>query len=172
MKTLILVTVLTLAPVCWGGEKTEPAYERAAIMEVSSIGRSPDHWFVAQTECCNYTIRNWHTFGGFHIGGYVDLSIRNDHAFIRLGKRVGKENVLKAERREGFDPLLSVVLDPQGNEFRASDVRSMPDGWGTLALDANNEYQVLRKDTVLPEGWRVVRGVPGRALPPILRGNP
>ena len=47
MKTLILTTVLALAPVCRGGEKAEPAYERAAITEVSSVGRAVDHWFVA-----------------------------------------------------------------------------------------------------------------------------
>jgi len=120
----------------------------------------------------SYTIRNWHTFGDFHIGGYVALSIRNDHAFIRLGKKVGKENVLRAEQRVGFDPSLSVVADPQGKEHRTSDITSIPDGWVILALDANNEFQALPKNGTLPEGWHVVRGIPGRAFPPVLTGKP
>lgn len=172
MPILITVTVLALAPVLWGGEKAQPAYELAAITEVSNVGRAQDQWFIAQTECCNYTIRNWRTFTGFRIGGYIDLSIKDDHAFIRVGNKVGKENILKAEQREGFDTLLSVVMDPQGREYRTSDVASMPDGWEIVALDANNKFKVLPKDSILPDGLRLVRGFPGRALPPVLRGEP
>jgi hypothetical protein len=172
MRKLILTTAMALAAACRGGESTEPAYELAAITEVSNVGRAFDHWFIAQTECCNYTIRNWRTFSGFHIGGYVDLLIRNDRAFIRIGKKIGKENVLRAEQREGFDPLLSVVVDPEGKEYRTSDTASMPDGWAMVAFDANNKIQVLPKNSILPEGWHPVRGIPGRALPPVLRGKP
>ena len=30
----------------------------------------------------------------------------------------------------------------------------------------------LPKNSILPEGWHPVRGIPGRALPPVLRGKP
>ena len=172
MNIPTLITVLALVPVSWGGEKEAPAYERAAITEVSNVGRAQDHWFIAQTECCNYTIRNWYAFGGFHIGGFIDLWISNDHAFIRVGEKVGKEKVLKAEQREGFDPSLVVVADSQDSFHRTSETASLPDGWVFLARDASNKYQGLTTASSLPEGWHLVRGFPGRTLPPVLRGKP
>jgi hypothetical protein len=164
----VLVMALMLAPVCWSAEKAEPVYELAVITQVSNVGRAVEHWFIAQTECCNYTIRNYRTFSGFHIGGFVDLSIRNDHAFVRLGKKVGKENVLRAEQRAGFDFLLYLVMDPQGKEYRTRDVTSVPDGWAAVALDPNNKLQALPKGSSLPVGWHIARSIPGRALPPVL----
>jgi len=187
MRTLILMMALALGPACWAGEKAEPTYELAAIAEVSNFGRPIDHWFIAQTECCNYTIRNYRTFGGFTVGGNIDLSIRDDHAFIRIGKRVAKENILKVEQRGGFDRSLYVVLDPQGTEFRTRDVASLPDGWMLVAIDpegqiyqgGNTKFQTVPVTSVagvgsyaLPAGWHLLHAIPGRALPPILRSNP
>lgn len=172
MNTSILVTVLALVPVCWGGEKAEPAYERAVLAEVSNVGPAMNHWFVLQTECCNYTIRNWRMFSGLTVGGSNEVRIKDDKAFIRVGTKVGTAPILKAEQREGFDPSLVVVLDSQDNYYRTSDTASLPNGWVFVALDASNKYQGLTKVTGLPEGWHLVRGIPGRALPPVLKGKP
>jgi hypothetical protein len=158
--------------VCWGGEKGEPAYERGVVTEVSNVGRAMDHWFIMQTECCNYTIQNWYMFSGLTIGGHNDVWIRDNNAFIRVGKKVGKARIFKAEQREGFDPSLVVVLDSQDSYYRTSDTASLPDGWVFVALDASNKYQGLTKAIGLPEGWRLVHGIPGVPLPPVLRGKP
>jgi uncharacterized protein YbdZ (MbtH family) len=168
----IPITVLALATICWGGDQAEPAYERGVVTEISNAGRPMDHWFIIQTECCNYTVQNWRSFSGFTIGGSNDVSIRDDHAFIRVGKKVGKARILNARQREGFDPTLAVVADPQGEFYRTSDIASIPDGWEIVARDAKNKLTTLPKNSVLPEGWQLVHGIAGLALPPVLRGKP
>jgi hypothetical protein len=40
VNTSILIALLALVPVCCGGQKAEPAYELAAITEVSNVGRA------------------------------------------------------------------------------------------------------------------------------------
>jgi hypothetical protein len=111
-------------------------------------------------------------FFGLNVGGSNEVWIRDDKAFVRVGTKVGKAPILKAEQREGFDPGLVVVLDSQANFYRTTDVASLPDGWGYVALDASNKYQFLTKATGLPQGWHLVHGMPGRPLPPILRNTP
>jgi hypothetical protein len=165
---LIVTTVLTLVPVCWCGEKAEPAYEPGVITSVSNVGRAVDHWFTMQTECCNYTIQNRNSFSGFKIGGYNDVWIRDSVALIRVGNKVGKARILKAEQRDGFDPSLAVALDQKGNEYRISNTASLPDGWVFVTRDPHNEIHSSHTKE-LPEGWRLVHGIPGIPLPPVLK---
>jgi len=75
MKTLILVMVLAIRS-CWAADKPEPVYERGVITAFSNAGRQMDHWFIVQTECCNYTVQNWRLFGGITIGGSNDVRMR------------------------------------------------------------------------------------------------
>lgn len=163
----LAITLLTLATTGQAA-KTDDVYELGVVTEVSNTGRAIDHWFVVQTECCNYTIRNWHTFGGVNVGGFVDVMIKNDHVYIRLGKRVGKELVLRAERRPGFDPLRCIVVDPDGKDYRVWSDASIPDDWAVVTVDENNKIQVLIKGRPIPPGSHKLSGIPGRALPPIL----
>ncbi len=58
-----------------------------------------DHWILIQTDCCNYTVQNWHLFGKVAIGGTNDVRIDNGHIYIRVGNKVGKAKILKAEQR-------------------------------------------------------------------------
>ena len=99
MKTLILAMTLAI-PICWAADKPEPVYERGVITAFSNAGRQMDHWFIVQTDCCNYTVQNWRLFGGVTIGGSNDVRIEDSHIFIRVGNKVGKARILKAEQRE------------------------------------------------------------------------
>jgi len=170
MKTLILLTGFALTLVCWGGKTAEPSYERGVVTEVSNVGPPMDHWFIMQTECCNYTIKNWRLFSGLTIGGHNDVWIRDNTAFIRVGKNVAKAPILKAEQREGFDPSLFVVFDPQGDLYRTGDIASLPNGWEIAARDTKNEMHTL-SSAILPQGWQFLHGIGGIPLPPILRGT-
>jgi hypothetical protein len=163
----LAITLLTLATTGQAA-KTDDVYELGAVTEVSNTGRAIDHWFVVQTECCDYTIRNWHAFSGFNVGGFVDVMIKNDHAYIRLGKRVGKEVVLRAERRPGFDPLRFIVVDPDGKAYRVLNDSFIANDWAVLTVDENNKIQVLIKGRPIFPGSHKLSGIPGRALPPIL----
>lgn len=171
MKTLLLTVALLLAEPCSGGDKPAPAYELGVVTAVSNEGRAIDHSFVMQTECCNYTIQNWHMFSGLTIGGHNDLYVKDEHAYIRVGQKIGKARIFRAEQREGFDPALYVVFDPKGNEYRTGDTTGLPDGWVVMAIDEHNRIQSVPESKVLPGGWRLVHGLPGKPLPPILRAK-
>jgi hypothetical protein len=176
MRTLMLTTLLALALICWGGEKVETNYEVGMITEVSNAGRPMDHWFIMQTECCFYTIQNWRLFSGFSLGGLNDVWIRDDHAFIRVGTKVGKARILNARQREGYDPALSVVADPQGALHRTGDIASLPEGWLIVVRDATDKVKTLPKNSTLPAGCHIVRGFAWEksqdlAFPPVLTGE-
>jgi hypothetical protein len=168
----LVLLMLVGTPMGWAGEKIEPPFERAALTEVSNAGRPMEHWFVLQTECCNYTIRNWRLFSGLTIGGVNEVQIRDQTAIIRVGKKTAKAPILRAEQREGYDASLVVVLDPQANYYRTSDATSLPEGdWTVVAVDANGKIQFLTKGAALPQGWRMVHGIGGLPLPPIMRSK-
>jgi len=44
-----------------------------------------DYWFVLQTECCNYAIRDRRLFSGLTIGGVNEVQIRDQTATILVG---------------------------------------------------------------------------------------
>ncbi len=168
----LALLMLVGTPMGWGGEKIEPPFERAALTEVSNAGRPMDHWFVLQTECCNYTIRNWRLFSGLTIGGVNEVQIRDQTAIIRVGKKTAKAPILRAEQREGYDASLVVVLDPQAKYYRTSDPASLPEGdWTIIAVDANGKIQPLTKAAAVPQGWHMVHGIGGLPLPPMLRSK-
>ena len=154
----------------WAGNKTDKPFERAVLTEVSNAGRPMDHWFILQTECCNYTIRNWRLFSGLTVGGANEVQIRDLTAVIRVGTKTAKAPILKAEQREGYDASLVVVLDPQATYYRTSNPASLPDGdWTIIAIDASGKIQPLTKNAPLPVGWHMAHGIGGLPLPPLLR---
>ena len=176
MRALMLATFLAPALLCWGREKAEPNYEVGMITEVSNAGRQMDHWFIMQTECWFYTIQNWRLFSGFTLGGLNDVWIRDDRAFIRVGTKVGKARILIARLREGFDPALTVVADPQGGLHRTGDIASLPEGWGIVVRDGTNKIKTIPKKSTLPAGFHIVRGFAWEksrdlAFPPVLTGE-
>jgi len=84
----------------------------------------------------------------------------------------GESPILKAEQREGCDASLVVVMDPHANYYRTSDPTSLPEGdWTIIAVDAKGKIQPLTKAAAVPEGWRMVHGIGGLPLPPILRSK-
>jgi hypothetical protein len=98
----LALLMLVGTPMGWGGEKIEPPFERAALTEVSNAGRPMDHWFVLQTECCNYTIRNWRLFSGLTIGGVNEVQIRDQTAVIRVGKKTAKAPISEGRTKRGL----------------------------------------------------------------------
>jgi hypothetical protein len=168
----LAVLMLVGTPMAWGGEKIEPPFERAALIDVSNVGRPMDHWFVMQTECCNYTIQNWRLFSGLTIGGVNEVQIRDQTAIIRVGKKTAKARILRAEQREGYNASLVIVLDPQTNYYRTSNPTSLPGGgWAIVAVDANGKIQFLEKGAAVPQGGHMVHGIGGLPLPPILKSE-
>lgn len=148
----LAVLMLGGTPIGRGGERVELPFERAVLIDVSNVGRPMDHWFVMQTECCNYTIQNWRLFSGLTIGGVNEVQIRDQTAIIRVGKKTAKARILRGEQREGYNASLVIVLDPQANYYRTSDPASLPGGWAIVAVDANGKIQFLEKGAAVPQG--------------------
>ena len=167
----LAVLMLVGTSLGWGGEKVELPFERAALIDVSNVGRPMDHWFVMQTECCNYTIQNWRLFSGLTIGGVNEVQIRDQTAIIRVGKKTAKARILRAEQREGYNASLVIVLDPKANYYRTSDPTSLPEGWAIAAVDANGKIQFLEKGVAVPQGGHMVHGIGGLPLPSILKSE-
>jgi hypothetical protein len=165
-----LLLVVCSLPISAGDKLERRAYEPGCLIKAEQE-RHERPRLIIQTECCDYTIENWHLFGGLTIGACNDVRLVNTRLFVRVGKKEAGARILSMEQRLGFAASLVMVMDTKGNRYRAAEGLQLPDGWRVVTRDAEYNFHLVVPGTAVPEGWSLVRGMPGEPLPAVWRSK-
>jgi hypothetical protein len=167
----LAVLMLVGTSLGWGGEKVELPFERAALIDVSNVGRPMDHLVcdanrMLQLHNSKLAVILWinNRWGERSTNQGPDRDYKGR-------EKDGKARILRAEQREGYNASLVIVLDPKANYYRTSDPTSLPEGWAIAAVDANGKIQFLEKGVAVPQGGHMVHGIGGLPLPSILKSE-